>query len=202
MATRKKPINKNYLILLGVGAAAVGTWLLAGDSIKKLFKGSTEPPAIEPQMPVINLPAGTAQPKPKPVETKEVDTTGDVYDITEKLKPGSKGSGVGRIQLIINEIAVIRGDQGFTANNGQKIKFPLDQDRDFGNATNLGALYAFPSYKENGFITLYNARLRWCYLKGYYNRPFPTSLANTKNLEEYQAAYKAGQIDKAKNESK
>jgi len=201
MATKKKPINKKYLIGIGVAAAAVGTYLIAGDSIKKMFNKGGELPAIEPVTPVISLPAGTAQPKPKPVETKEVDTTGNVYDITEKLKPGSKGSGVGRIQLIINEIAVIRGDQGFTANNGQKIKFPLDQDREFGNATNLGALYAFPSYKENGFITLYNARLRWCYLKGYYNRPFPTSLANTKNLEEYQAAYKAGQIDKAKNAS-
>lgn len=199
MATRKKPINKNTLIFLGIGAAALGTYFFAGDAIKKLFKGTTEPPAIEPEIKVIQSPAGTAQPK---TETKEIDTSGDVYDIREKLKPGSKGSGVGRIQLIINEIAVIRGDQGFTANNGQKIKFPIDQDRDFGNATNLGALYAFPSYKENGFITLYNARLRWSYLKGYYNRPFPTSLANTKNLDDYQAAYKSGQIDKAKNEGK
>ena len=197
MATRKKPINKNYLILLGVGAAAVGTYLFAGDAIKKLFKGSTEPPALEPEIKVIQSPAGTAQPK---TETKEKDTSGDLYDIREKLKPGSKGSAVGRIQLIINEIANIRGDQGFTANSGQKIKFPIDQDRDFGNQTNLGALYAFPSYKENGFITLYNARLRWCYIKGYYNRTFPSSLANTINLDDYQAAYKSGQIDKAKNE--
>lgn len=197
MATRKKPINKNYLILLGVGAAAVGTYLFAGDAIKKLFKGSTEPPALEPEIKVIQSPAGTAQPK---TETKEKDTSGDLYDIREKLKLGSKGSAVGRIQLIINEIANIRGDQGFTANSGQKIKFPIDQDRDFGNQTNLGALYAFPSYKENGFITLYNARLRWCYIKGYYNRTFPSSLANTINLDDYQAAYKSGQIDKAKNE--
>ena len=197
MATKKKPINKKTLIFLGIGAAAVGTWLLTGDSIKKLFKGSTEPPALEPEIKFIPSPAGTAQPK---TETKEVDTTGDLYDIREKLKPGSKGSAVGRIQLIINEIANIRGDQGFTANSGQTIKFPLDQDRDFGNKTNLGALYAFPSYKENGFITLYNARSRWCYIKGYYNRTFPSSLANTINLDDYQAAYKSGQIDKAKNE--
>jgi hypothetical protein len=196
MATRKKPINKNYLILLGVGAAALGTWLIAGDSIKKLFKRGGEAPALEPEIKFIPSPAGTAQPKK---ETKETDTTGDIYDIREKLKPGSKGSGVGRLQLIINEIANIRGDQGFTANSGQKIKFPISQDRDFGPATNLGALYAFPSYKENGFITLYNARLRWCYIKGYYNRTFPSSLANTINLDDYQAAYKSGQIDKAKN---
>jgi hypothetical protein len=151
MATRKKPINKNYLILLGVGAAALGTWLIAGDSIKKLFKRGGEAPALEPEIKFIPSPAGTAQPK---TETKETDTTGDIYDIREKLKPGSKGSGVGRLQLIINEIANIRGDQGFTANSGQKIKFPISQDRDFGPATNLGALYAFPSYKENGFITV------------------------------------------------
>ena len=200
MATRKKPINKNTLIFLGIGAAAAGTWLLAGDSIKKLFKGNTEPPAMEPEIKLIPSPAGTAQPKSKITETKEVDTSGDIYDIREKLKPGSKGSGVGRLQLIINEIANIRGDQGFTANSGQKLKFPIAQDRDFGPATNLGALYAFPSYKENGFITLYNARLRWCYIKGYYNRTFPSSLANTVNLDDYQAAYKSGQIDKAKNE--
>lgn len=197
MATIKKSINKNYLILLGIGAAAVGTWIIAGDSIKKLLKGGeAQLPALEPEIKIITKPAGTAQPKP----TKEVDTSGDLYDIREKLKPGSKGSGVGRIQLIINEIANIRGDQGFTANSGQKIKFPISQDRDFGPATNLGALYAFPSFKENGFITLYNARLRWCYLKGYYNRTFPSSLANTINLNDYQAAYKSGQIDKAKNE--
>jgi len=199
MATRKKPINKNTLIFLGIGAAAVGTYLFAGDAIKKLLKGDTAPqPAIEPETKLISKPAGTAQPKPK--ETKEVDTSGDLYDIREKLKPGSKGSAVGRLQLIINEIANIRGDQGFTANSGQKIKFPIDQDRDFGSQTNLGALYAFPSYKENGFITLYNARLRWCYIKGYYNRTFPSSLSNTINLDDYQAAYKSGQIDKAKNE--
>jgi len=199
MATRKKPINKNTLIFLGIGAAAVGTYLFAGDAIKKLLKGGAAPqPALEPEIKLISKPAGTAQPKPK--ETKEVDTSGDLYDIREKLKPGSKGSAVGRLQLIINEIANIRGDQGFTANSGQKIKFPIDQDRDFGSQTNLGALYAFPSYKENGFITLYNARLRWCYIKGYYNRTFPSSLANTINLDDYQAAYKSGQIDKAKNE--
>jgi hypothetical protein len=201
MATRKKPINKNYLILLGVGAAAVGTWLIAGDAIKKLIKGEKpEMPALEPSMNV--TPAATGSSGSKPTINKEVDTTGDVYDIREKLKPGSKGSAVGRVQLIINEIANIRGDRGFTANNGQKITFPIQQDRDFGNKTNLGALYSFPSYKENGFITLYNARLRWCYIKGYYNRSFPSALADTINYNDYQSAYKSGQIDRAKNEGK
>lgn len=200
MAIKKKPINKNYLIFLGIGAAAVGTWLIAGDAIKKLIKGDRELPSLEP---AVNLsPATSSSSQSKPTENKEVDTTGDVYDIREKLKQGSKGSGVGRVQLIINEIANIRGDRGFTSNSGDKITFPIQQDRDFGKKTNLGSLYAFPSYRENGFITLYQARLRWCYLKGYYNRPFPSSLATTNNFDEYQAAYKSGQIDKAKNESK
>ena len=38
MATRKKPLNKTNLVLLGLATALIGTYLLAGDKIIAYFK--------------------------------------------------------------------------------------------------------------------------------------------------------------------
>lgn len=80
MATRKKPVNKTNLVLLGLATAIIGTYFLAGDKIKAYFKGDKgddvdqQPlidttPAVQP-----TLPGGATQPpKAMPEDEKKTE---------------------------------------------------------------------------------------------------------------------------------
>jgi len=185
----KKKLNKTNLVLLGLATAAVGTWILAGDKIKDLFKGNK--PTDDQNL--ITTPTPTPTPTPTKVggssKPKQVEPTGP--DLDKKLFKGAKGDEVKRLQVIINEIQAMRGKKTLG-----KVKFPLTVDGDLGPGTFAAALDCFPSLKSNGFVTLHEARLKWAYSLGYYDKPFSGSLVNSARVKQYQAQYKLGANDR------
>jgi len=191
---RKQPINKKVLIGVGIASALIGTYFLAGDKIKSLFKkdDTDQQPDLVPSpdlvLPQQQLPASTTGKVYPPAQ----QDTG--YDINKKLRPGSKGEEVKRLQFIINSIAAARKTNSFS-DSGKKVNFPLNPDGDFGNNTNLGSLFAFDIFKSQGYITLDQARKKMAYIFGYRQLQFPSSFVGTKNEKQYQDSYKAGQID-------
>jgi len=201
MVRRKKPrISKKVLIGVGIASALIGTYFLAGDKIKSFFKKEDdEQPPLPPIAPaIIN---GTIAPAPAPkgggVQNQPKEDTG--IDINKKLRIGSKGEEVKRLQFIINYIASARSTKSYT-DGGKKINFPINPDGDFGNTTNIGSLFAFNTFKQNGFVTLDQARKMLAYILGYRQQQFPSSLVGTKNEKQYQDSYKSGQIDFGKQD--
>jgi hypothetical protein len=190
------PKNRKFLIA-GVAAAAIGTWLLAGDKIKAIFKGDQEPPKL-PEPTTTPTPTQTIAPSPKPTTTTTPEAPG--IDINKKLKKGSQGPEVKRLQFIINYVAGFRDSKSYTTPGGYTVKFPINPDSDFGNNTQAGAYFISPSFRTDGFITLDTARKRLAYIAGYYNKPFPSELVGTKNYKTYQEQYKTGQIDFGKDD--
>lgn len=190
------PQNRKFLIA-GIAAAAIGTYFLAGDKIKDLFKKDTG-----------DTPEPTPTPTPTPVITGGSGGSGTGggskektgIDINKKLKKGSQGDEVKRLQFAINYIASLRGTTSYKTPGGFTVKFPIATDGDFGNGTQAGAYFIAPSFKTDGFITLDTARKRLAYIAGYYNKPFPSELVGTKNYEIYQDQYKSGQIDFGKDD--
>ena len=185
------PKNRKFLIA-GLAAAIVGTYFIAGDKIKSLFKPdeTPEPPQITPgQTPVPTISPGT-KPAPEPAG----------LDINKKLRKGSQGEEVKRLQFVINYIAGLRGSTSYKTPGGYTVKFPIATDGDFGNGTQAGAYFIAPSFKNDGFITLDKARERLAYIAGYYNKPFPSELVGTKNYNKYQDNYKTGGIDFGKDD--
>ncbi len=180
MAAPKKT-DKNRLLLIGLGTAILGTVFLSWDTITGKFKGDENKPKLPPPPPS-NKAAGN-KPQPKP------ETVGPNLD--KKLTKGLKGDEVKRLQVIINEIEAMRGKKSITA-NGKVIKFPLDVDGDLGPSTFAAALDCFPSLKSQGYITLHQARLKWAYSLGYYDKPFSATLVNSPRIKEYQVQYKMG----------
>jgi hypothetical protein len=196
MARRKKPINKKLLIGVGIASALIGTYFLAGDQIKSLFKKDDtdkKPEDQQPQLPPAVVPGtpGTPAPVGSGVKNAPQDTG---YDINKKLRVGSKGEEVKRLQFIINSIAGARQTNSYT-DAGKKVNFPINPDGDFGNNTNLGSLFSFDIFKSQGYITLDQARKKMAYIFGYRQLQFPSSFVGTKNEKQYQESYKAGQID-------
>jgi hypothetical protein len=192
------PATKRNLILLGVAAAAVGTYLFAGDAIKKLLK-LDGPDFIEDKTPV-QLPSvtpknGTPTPSAQPAAKPEPPG----IDINRKLRKGINSGEVTRLQFIINYIAGLRKATSYKTPGGYTVNFPIKSDGDFGNNTQAGAYFIAPSFKDNGYITLDEARKRLAYIAGYYDKPFPSELVGTKNFKEYQTSYKSGEIDGNKN---
>jgi hypothetical protein len=188
------PAKKRNFILLGIAAAAVGTYFFAGDAIKKLIKPD-KPDFIEdktPQLPAVpGEPIKSAQPVAKP------EPPG--IDIDRKLRKGVNGGEVARLQSIINYIAGLRKTTSYKTPGGYTVKFPISSDGGFGNDTQAGAYFIAPSFKDAGYITLDQARKRLAYIAGYYGKPFPSELVGTKNYKEYQTSYKSGEIDGNKN---
>ena len=186
MATKKK-VNKTNLILLGLATAAVGTWILAGDKIKDLFKPKTDNDFTDQTQITAPTPTGGGGggggTKPKQIEPSGPD-------LDKKLFKGAKGDEVKRLQVIINEIEAMRGRKTLG-----KVKFPLTVDGDLGPSTFTAALDCFPSLKSNGYVTLHEARLKWAYSLGYYNKPCSGSLVNSARVVQYQAQYKLGAKD-------
>ena len=185
-----RKLNKVNLLLLGLGTAAVGTWLLAGDKIKDLFKRDTsgEDQTLITPPPTTPAPVKTGGGSSKP---KQVEPVGP--DLDKKLFKGSKGDEVKRLQVIINEIEAMRGKRSLG-----KVKFPLTTDGNLGPNTYAAALDCFPDMKANGYVTLHQARLKWAYALGYYNKPFSGSLVNSARVTQYQAQYKLGAKDRPK----
>jgi len=187
------PKNRKFLIAGGI-AAIIGTYLLAGDKIKGLFKRDTsdqDTPSMDQftQMPAFEPAIITGTPAaPKK----------DGLDIDKKLRKGSKGEEVKRLQFVINYIAGLRKTTSYKTPGGYTVKFPIASDGDFGSNTQAGAFFIAPSFKNDGFITLDTARKRLAYIAGYYDRPFPSELVGTKNYNVYQDQYKTGKIDAQK----
>jgi hypothetical protein len=190
------PKNRKFLIV-GVAAAAIGTYLIAGDKIKSLFKkDDTSNDELNPA-PNILPPA----PAPAPTENGgggKSEPAG--LDINKKLKKGTQGEEVKRLQFIINYIAGFRKSTSYKTPGGYTVNFPIGTDGDFGNGTQAGAYFIAPSFKSDGFITLDTARKRLAYIAGYYGKPFPSELVGTKNYNKYQDDYKSGQIDFGKDD--
>lgn len=193
------PKNRKFL-LAGLAAAAIGTYLLAGDKIKALFtKDQTpEPPRIEPQ-PVI-APQPVIVPQQIVTQTTPPIVTGEPLDIYKPLKPGVTGEEVWRLQYIINDIAGLRGTKSYNPKNnlGKPVKFPILQDRIFKDQTNSGTLFIDPNYSDKKYTTLDIARNKWAYIRGYYGVGFPSSLENVANSQKYRDSYKTGEIDRSK----
>ena len=190
---RKKPINKKTLIGVGIISALIGTYFIAGDKIKSLFKKNN----FEPQP---EFPSEQSKSSGGNVEAKSEEKTpqGKSIDINKKLRKGSSGEEVKRVQYIINSIASARKTKSYT-DAGKKVNFPLNADGDFGNNTNIGSLFAFNNYKNQGYITLDQARKKMAYIFGYRQLQFPSSFVGTKNEKQYQDSYKSGQIEFGKD---
>lgn len=189
--------KKNTLyIVAGVLAAGIGTYLLAGDKIKSLFKGEKDedmPDIIPPKEITQGGGGGGGGTKPTAPEPAGLD-------ITKKLRKGSQGDEVKRLQFVINYIAGLRGSTSYKTPGGYTVKFPIGTDGDFGSGTQAGAYFIAPTFKNDGFITLDKARERLAYIAGYYNKPFPSELVGTKNYNKYQDNYKTGGIDFGKDD--
>lgn len=193
------PKNRKFL-LAGLAAAAIGTYLLAGDKIKAFFKKdeTPEPRDLETQ-PVI-APAPVIVTQPVVTQTTSPIVTGEPLDIYKQLRPGVTGEEVWRLQYIINDIAGLRGTKSYKpkASLGKPVTFPIAQDRIFGEQTNSGLLFIDPIYQDKKYTDLDKARNKWAYIRGYYGVGFPSSLANVANAKKYRDSYKTGEIDRAK----
>lgn len=192
VAVRKtaRAANKNkYYILAGIAAAALGTYFLAGDQIKAFFERNNQPAddTTRPQLPPAAGGGGAVAPEPAGI------------DINKKLKKGVTGEEVKRLQYIINGIAALRNTTSYKTPAGYTVKFPIAADGSFGSDSQAGTYFIAPAFKDQGYLTLDQARKRLAYIAGYYNKPFPSSLVGTGNYKEYQTRYKAGEIDGSKN---
>ena len=186
-------LTKKQLGFIGVAAAAAGLYFFAGPQIKNLFKRKTdETETGEIETPMPTLPAGTVTPT---VISKNEDS----IDINKKLRKGSQGNEVQRLQYIVNYVAALRGTTSYKTPSGYTVKFPISTDSDFGSDTQAGVYFSFDTFKNTGYITLDQAREKLAYIAGYYDKPFPSELVGTKNYAKYQTRYKAGEIDGAKN---
>jgi len=202
MIKRRKGLTpkqkKTLYIGAGVAAALIGTWFLAGDKIKGLFKKDSEPGGDFIQLPAqdqILIPGGQGSTQ---TTAKQPEPAG--IDIDKKLRKGSSGEEVKRLQFIINYIAGFRGSKSYKTPSGYTVNFPIKTDGDFGNNSQAGAYFISPEFKTNGFITLDQARRKLAYIAGYYGKPFPSELVGTKNFDKYQESYKTGQIDFGKKD--
>ena len=185
-------LTKKQLLFVGLAATAAGIAIFAGPKIVSLFKkpeNESESGEIE------QTPSATQQ--PALIAPKQPEPAG--LDINKKLKKGTKGEEVKRVQFIVNYIAGLRGATSYKTPGGYTVKFPIGTDADFGNNTQAGVYFAFDFFKDQGFVTLDQAREKLAYIAGYYDKPFPSELVGTSNFSKYQTRYKAGEIDGSKS---
>lgn len=185
----KKNTNKTNLILLGVATAIIGTYFLAGngDKIIKFFKGENQED-FEDQTPVItDTPTAPEITGPVAPETPANDNKINIY---AKLRKGSKGDEVFKLQVIINDIL-----QTFRE-NGQKDQL-IKQDGSFGPNTEKALIRIngknSPYYKK-GYTTLNDQRINWSYFRGQYGKQYPSSLVGSSQAKAYEYWYKLGQL--------
>lgn len=204
MSSKRKTTSKGLFtkqnapfIAAGVLATIAGVYFFAGDKIAGLFQKNNDMPDIIPPKEFTqgNGGGGGGGQLPKPSQPTESG-----IDLNKKLRKGSKGDEVKRLQYIINYIAGFRGTTSYKTPGGYTVKFPIGTDGDFGSGTQAGAYFIAPSFKNDGFITLDTARKRLAYLAGYYQKPFPSELVDSKNYKIYQNQFKTGQIDFGKQD--
>jgi len=199
MAVKKK--NNKLLIGLGIAGALVGIGIFTYPKIKALFKPDEEKAPEEQNNQNILPPSDQNNNQNNnqnntstetPTETKEKG-----LNIYKKNKLGSNGKEVTAIQTIINLMSQLRGTYGKVIQvSGKALTLPIGIDGDFGDQTKLGALYTFPAtFKDSGYVTLYNARKKFAYATGYYNQGFPSNLIGTTKEEDYRASYMLGKAD-------
>jgi hypothetical protein len=183
---KKKPLNKKNLIFLGLATALIGTYFLAGDKIKALFKRDEE---IDNQPVIDQQPMQTIAPG---VVTTMTTATPDEnkLNIYKKLKKGVKSDEVFKMQVILNDIL-----QTFRE-NGQKDQL-IKQDADFGPATEQALIRVngknSPYYKK-GYTNLNDQRINWAYFRGQYGKQYPSSLVGSSQSKAYEYWYKLGQL--------
>jgi len=187
-------LTKKQLLFIGLTATGVGLYFFAGDSIKRLFKkNENENESGEIEQPGTQVQQLAPTQQPALIAPTQPELPG--IDINKKLRKGSSGPETERLQFIINYIAGLRGATSYKTPSGYTVKFPIKSDADFGNNTQAGAYFAFDFFKDQGYVTLDQAREKLAYIAGYYNKPFPSELVGTKNYNKYQTRYKAGKID-------
>lgn len=188
------PKNRKFLIA-GVAAAAIGTWLLAGDKIKAIFKGEPEPPSL-PEPEPTPAPAQAIA----PARIVQQVTTTESIDLDKRLLLGVTGNEVKRLQVQINDtLGKLGFERGPVTNKwNKKWIFPLKTDGNFGEQT-YNATYAnYPFFRDKGYITLDQARYDWVYFLGKNGFDFPDSLRSSSRYKRYADRYKTGKIDAQK----
>ena len=113
------------------------------------------------------------------------------------LKKNESNPLVQKVKYAINAIAGYRGAKEIEI-GGDKIEFPIIISDTFDKDTYAIALEFFPAFKSTGKMTVRIARRRWSFVSGYFDRPFPSALAEVSNYNELQQAYASGVISKAK----
>jgi hypothetical protein len=194
------PKNRKFLIAGGI-AAIIGTYLLAGDKIKGLFKRDTsdqDTPSINPQT---QMPAFEPVIISQPIVTPGTGTDG--LDPDKRLRKGVKGNEVKRIQIIANYLANLFGKKSASVEvNGKNygiVNFPLQTDGNFGENTHKAIiLIRGKNYLDVGYTTLDRMRYEYAYWSGYYGKDFPDSLRSSSRFQRYSDAYKTGKIDAQK----
>jgi hypothetical protein len=113
------------------------------------------------------------------------------------LKKDESNPLVSKIKYAINAIAQYRGTKEIVI-KGETIVFPLVVTDTFDSDTYEIANDFFPAFKSTGKMTVRIARKRWSFVAGYYDKSFPSPLAEATNYSELQDAYANGIISKAK----
>lgn len=182
--------NKSNLILLGIATAIIGTYFLAGDKIMAFFKGDSsndQTPEIDSTS---STPSVPSLPSTAPATTSGSSPGDAKINIYKKLRKGSKGDEVFKLQVIINDIL-----QTFRE-NGQQDQL-IKQDGSFGPNTEKALIRVngknSPYYKK-GYTTLNDQRINWAYLRGQYGKQYPSSLVGSSQAKAYEYWYKLGQL--------
>jgi hypothetical protein len=113
------------------------------------------------------------------------------------LKKDESNPLVQKVKYAINAIAEYRGTKELKV-GGYEVEFPLYITDSFDDETYAIAQEYFPAFKSTGKMTVRIARKRWSFVAGYYDKAFPSALAEVTNYKELQDAYASGVISKAK----
>jgi len=139
-------------------------------------------------------------PAPPKVETPQKPK----IELDKKIKKGDKGDLVYRVQIAINNIAKLRGrSYWWDKDKNKNVNFPLPHDpikSEFADRTDSGAKFAFPTYRNSGYITLRKAREQWARSAGYFNKPFPTELVGVSNYLDLKKIYDYNKVKKEAND--
>jgi hypothetical protein len=199
--TKKKltPLKIGVIAFIGIG----GGWLLWSKVLKPYFNkdeenSQNEADQLPAEMPAIETPPanqngidlGIISDLNKNQGSKNDSSKEVKLDIDKKIRKGDKNELVYKVQVAVNNIARLRGQNSYLdKDKGKTISFPIPLDSDFGNMTDSGLKFALPDYKGAGFTTVRKAREQWARSAGYFNKPFPTELSATANYSDLKKIY-------------